>query len=289
MAKPMPLVTFRRRRPVMPKSITEMNKIRIPLLNRIGASDLNWFKVPLSVVTTGKPKPYATILVCSPVMKDGLFIPATKAEQWELACRLNASPFSLEEMVLPLTRAVADQAHNSAYYEKPTRYWDADLPNFVEYSEWLKKTTMYEKYNASRLVSGYHKYWLLSLGPTAATPLAVNYGFYVDPKTYKSEQGGAYLDDTKYRLIQGLGGHHNHGHWDYSQLIQFMRNFQDGRGTQDIGRMLLVGNPAIWDEDNPNKPKTRLLPASYLPATSTSGAEAPGPAPDAGPVEVSPG
>lgn len=46
-----------------------------------------------------------------------------------------------------------------------------------------------------------------------------------------------------------MGNAHAGNHWDYSQLLQIMRNFKDPSNPGlDLKTALLQGHPALWDE-----------------------------------------
>lgn len=299
----------------MPPTRAEMDKIRLPYLKLesnapaklIQLGDLKWFPVKLSVPikdnATGLTQTVdcGTIDVCSPVRKDDLFIPASKAELWDLARRLNTG-LKESEKLYPLTRAVADLVQNTALYEDPTVEYGAmqgDLFDFVKYSGLLNKNNY--KDSNSRLVSGCHKYWPLTAHSTDATR-GVNYGFYV-PRKIMKDPGGRYLNQ-RYGVINGLLKGHDTTFWDYSQLIQFMRKPRGNlreliipctvdkpltiagspsyspmvKALNDFNKlatkppvipslkdMLLKGYPGLWDEDDPDKGVTKRLTAAAFP------------------------
>ena len=82
----------------------------------------------------------------------------------------------------------------------------------------------------------------------------MNYGFYGPGVNGKGQPdntpavGHPNLASAVH-LQQDRGGAHNNGHWDYSQLLQLMKNLKDASGKSlDLSAELLAGNPAVWDE-----------------------------------------
>lgn len=199
---------------------------RVALVAAIARSDLYWHEVPLA----GGYR----IMVSSPVLKEGLFVPVTAAETRELARKFE---------VFPLTRAVADQAHNIAV--KVEKQKSPGLLDFITYSNRLKATAYHTQFGYS-LTSGAHKLWVIS-----SRGKAINYGFYIRRVGTDRVRCGKYLD-PQYNVIQGLGAKHNGGHWDYSQLLQFMTSLKDPeRQRMDLRAALLDRNAAVWDEAQP--------------------------------------
>ena len=305
-------------------TVTAMDKIRKPYLELdpdpklqeptklIQLSDLKFFTVKLTIPVKNdkgliENLDYGSIQVCSPVRKKDpkhgdLFIPASKNELWKLAQRLNKG-VAEGEKIYPLTRAVADLAQNAATYVSPIGKYDPmqgdeNRYDFVKYAGILLKTD-YTDSNA-KLVSGCHKYWLLSChGAGSGKP--VNYGFYADKKYPKVLPGGPYL--KTYGVVNGFLAGHNNDFWDYSQLIQFMRcprgikpepflkclkdkplttvdmpfqsqgiikaanNFQKLANNQppilySLKKLVCQGYPGLWDEDEPGVTK-RLTDAAF--------------------------
>ena len=219
------------------------------------ASDLVWKTVPLAGG--------ATIKVCNPFMSSDLWVPVTAQEQWMLA---------LSMKVFPLTRAVADQAHLFAD-TKGTAFsylWCSVIWDFQRASDDRNKKTSYlSSYNtALSPVSGSHKCWILSNGPSGDPKgQAVNYGFYTKQLQKKEGDGGGgrfqckYLQNTSWYVVQNLGSWHNKLEADYSQLLQFMTEYTvNGTtlGASDLRDALLKGDPVLWDE--PTKLQKNLLP-----------------------------
>jgi hypothetical protein len=230
------------------KTPDELDKLRKKLLGTVTqATDLDWEEVALPGG--------ATIEVSNPYLTDSDFwVPVTAREQWALAVKLRA---------YPLTRAVADQAHMSADADGgAVNYKGLGLGyDFEAFSKYLNDhTTYYNNYNM-QIVSGAHKLWLLSNGPSGKNPngMAVNYGFYTKDKSdADKDPPGKYLTGGWF-VRQGRGTHHNKDYWDYSQLLQFMRNYTDAGGDEmSLRDALLKGDPAIWDEENKLRPE--LLP-----------------------------
>jgi hypothetical protein len=228
------------------RTIEQLLALRPKLLATItNADDLDWEDVTLAGG--------ATIEVSNAYLTtDDLWVPVTGHEQWALARKLK---------VYPLTRAVADQAHmaadddGGAVVYKPFSGFD-----YETFSNHLKDhTTYYNNYNM-QLISGAHKLWLLSNGPGGRDPngMAVNYGFYTKNKSDAEVAGaGKYLKDGWFAK-QGRGSHHSKDYWDYSQLLQFMRNYSSEDNDMTLREALLKGDPAVWDEENKLKPE--LLP-----------------------------
>jgi hypothetical protein len=230
------------------------------LVSGVADSDFKWAKISLAGG--------ATVEVSHPLFLKDVYVPVTAKEAWTLAAKFKW---------YPLTRAVADQAHNQAV-AKGTSVTGVGWPTLSDYKGFSKslEAGLYgtKRGSTDAVVSGAHKYWLLSTGPHGVfgadvgkhkkgDPIpppvdkkAINYGFY-KPTTTKSYSVGKYLD-PKWTVIQGLGGAHDSGHWDYSQLLQFMRNYENGSDT-DLGAAILAGNPAVWDE-TPFKLTKDVLP-----------------------------
>jgi hypothetical protein len=251
----------------------------IARLMAMSADDLAWHTIKLDMgqaTSSGW-----TVEVCSPVFLDGYYVPVTAADAWKLARSFGA---------FPLTRAVADQAHNyvlanygsdyaidftpiSALPRLPGYkdalnpplhefqvYWDS---SFLKPTKYMTDPNVQEKgVDQGPLVSGSHKLWVLSNWRSDYAndmPRAVNYGFYAKAnsgtKQVKLAGRGPYLD-RKWYADQTLGNKHNSLHWDYSQLLQLMRNLriqgqvEPGPKPADMLRSLLKGgNEKLWDED----------------------------------------
>lgn len=202
------------------------------VIAKLAKTDLFWFEVPLA----GSAK----ISVCSPVNKDGYFIPVTAKETWAFASAWE---------VFPLTRAVCDQAHNFCLnnkmaFSRVPMDPNKEILNYEKYSEKIKDT--YGANYKSNLVSGAHKLWVISSMASKYKPKAINYGFYYQGKPQYGA-AGKHLQ-SGYAVIQALGSRHDGNHWDYSQMLQLMTNFiVDGQAT-DLRQALLDGHPALWDE-----------------------------------------
>jgi hypothetical protein len=227
------------------KSFDELEKARKKLLATITkADDLDWEEIPLAGG--------GTIEVSNPFLSDdGFWVPVTAREQWTLAVKLRA---------YPLTRAVADQAHMSADADGGSvTYKGLGLGfDFESFSKHLNDHTTYENNYNMQIVSGAHKVWLLSNGPNGTNPngMGVNYGFYTKTKG-DGDPGGKYLKGG-WLVKQSRGTHHSRDYWDYSQLLQFMRNYSTDGDDVSLRDALLKGDAALWDEEN--KVRSELLP-----------------------------
>lgn len=225
-----------------PLSESAGNAIRLPLVASILSwNDLDWEDIPLAGG--------ATIKISFPAHKGGYYVPGNWTETKVIAKRLS---------VFPLTRAVFDQAHNVAIKTGgyvPAMFQSEDLFNFPRYNTESLAKTAYDWGYGWQLASGSHKVWVFSTfdgsGFSTTGKGFSNYGFYVPPEhSLASKTGpGPYIDKTKYNVVQPLGQKHNAGHWDYSQLLQFMTDYRDKNGTSlDIAAAILAKDPAVWDE-----------------------------------------
>jgi hypothetical protein len=228
----------------------EADKFRKSLLDSMREADIFWAKIEL--------EGGASIEVSHPYFKEGCFVPITPKELWEKAAKFKW---------YPLTRAVADQVHHAAIQKGSAvayKWWPVEK-DFRGFSRQLNWSTSYgTNYGApDKVVSGAHKYWLISTwkgDPKLPTkdPKAINYGFYEMAPRTGSGPGKYLASDPNWTVRQGLGGRHGSFHWDYSQLLQFMRNFKSEGGNTDLSTALLSGHPAVWDE--PDNPTRDLLP-----------------------------
>jgi hypothetical protein len=208
----------------------ELARRRTALVAAITAADLVWHDVPL--------REGYRVKVSAPVLKDGLFVPVTAGETWQLARRLE---------LLPLSRAVMDQAHNAARQAGKQATPDS-LFDFVTYTRRLQPT-VYGTERGQALTSGAHKLWVISArGPV------INYGFYIPRVSGELVRCGPTLDPRQ-NVIQGLGAAHNAAHWDYSQLLQLMTGLRDASGNAVSLRQALTDrHPSVWDETGPPAP-----------------------------------
>jgi hypothetical protein len=196
------------------------------------------------------------------VLAGEFFIPVTAADTWRIAKANDA---------LPLTRAVADQAHNQAIAKGTAVGFvgSAPLEDFEKFSKELcgKGTAsfgrdIYKKKQGTELVSGAHKLWILSAQPAGAKPKAINYGGYVNRAITAAEiaggsgPGGPYLTKdpaTKgWNVVQAAHGAHYAMYWDYSQLLQMMRRFRmapDSTEYIPLKEAVKDGDHRVWDED----------------------------------------
>ena len=224
--------------------VSELDKKRRKLLESLSLSDLVWTDFPLrdSPKQEWKDAPYR-VDVCRVVSKSGLFIPVTADEAFCLARQWSVSP---------LTSAVMDQIvfgsnYVPAKFAATNSYHNFDFEN---YSKYLGGTL----YTRAACI-GAHKVWLIS-----GRGQRINYGFH-----YKKK---GKINPTKY-YGNGWSRHQNEGavhetdkcFWDYSQLIQFMRNLKtrDGKSL-NIRNEIEQKNPALWYPASdlsppPNTPK----------------------------------
>jgi hypothetical protein len=223
-----------------------LTRLRSLLIDAIRAEDLKWFTLDLRM---GQPDDVAasyTVQVCSPVLVSGFFVPVTAQETWDLASRFGA---------LPLSRAVADQQVNEAvrlgnFVEFSPLNIETHGPGFDAFTDVLK-ATKYMSGFGNAAVSGSHKLWLISSRTTDAKP--VNYGFHHRGAQLPGSQGaaGPYLQSS-YSVVNGLIRAHDWAnHWDYSQLLQLMRDLRANGEPVDLRQALLSQNPAVWDEPSP--------------------------------------
>jgi N-acetyl-anhydromuramyl-L-alanine amidase AmpD len=223
-----------------------LTRLRSLLIDAIRAEDLKWFTLDLRM---GQPDDVAasyTVQVCSPVLVSGFFVPVTAQETWDLASRFGA---------MPLSRAVADQQVNEAvrlgnFVEFSPLNIETHGPGFDAFTDVLK-ATKYMSGFGNAAVSGSHKLWLISSRTTDAKP--VNYGFHHRGAQLPGSQGaaGPYLQSS-YSVVNGLIRAHDWAnHWDYSQLLQLMRDLRANGEPVDLRQALLSQNPAVWDEPSP--------------------------------------
>jgi hypothetical protein len=222
------------------------DKFLSDLIDNIQPNDFMWAKIDLGGG--------ASVEVSHPYLAKGIFVPVTAKKHWGLAADFHKKGHDW----YPLTRAVADRAHNQAI-QKGMAVTFSGWPTLTDYKGFSKYLLgKYSKFHGlpDAVCSGGHKYWLLSTGPHGikadGTPIsapvdkkAINYGFY----KMAARQGagpGPYLH-AAWSVEQSLGGRHNAHHWDYSQLLQFMRNYQGGK-EKDLRKAIVAGEAAVWDE-----------------------------------------
>jgi hypothetical protein len=204
----------------------ELRRRRRALVDSLSASDLQWIDVSLA--------DGYTIKVCAPVRKNDFYVPVTAPETFSLSRRFGG---------YPLSRAVFDQLHNAYQLADKPRSPD-NLLDFELYSRRMKEA--FGDYYGVTMWSGAHKLWVVS-----SRGKIINYGFHKRRARGERFRGGRYLDSSRFTLIQGLGAGHatQVGHWDYSQLLQIMKDLRDSSGRAvDLRRALLDGLLAIWDE-----------------------------------------
>jgi hypothetical protein len=231
------------------KTVEELEKLRKQLLGTITQpTNLVWQSVALDGG--------AAIEVSNPFMAQDLWVPVTAQEQWALAMKLK---------VFPLTRAVADQAHLAADAGGGSEDYQAGAygHDFERFSQSLNAHSSYKTFYSTKLISGAHKLWLLSNGlfpDEGPKGMAVNFGFYTTSEAKaKGDRGGPGGPFLKGRFVaQQLGTAHSKVFSDYSQLLQFMRNYTAGSNPADLRAALLRGDAALWDERRKLRPE--LLP-----------------------------
>ena len=220
-----------------------LEKLRRLLYESIEESDLKWFDLELRLGDRGT-RAKGVIKVCSPVKVGGFFVPVTAKETWEKAAAFNA---------LPLTRAIADQQNNEAhdkgtFVEFKSQPYNTHLPGFDLYADKLNGTAYEEEYG-KKPVSGSHKLWLLSAKTTHDK--AANYGFFHRGKRLPESEGrsgsGLY---PEYSVVNGLiAGHGFENYWDYSQLLQLMKDFKWKGKSVDLRKAICTDHDsAVWDE-----------------------------------------
>lgn len=181
-----------------------------------------------------------------------VYLPVTRDENWALAKTHNA---------YPLTTAVADQAHlhqdvhgftyapwEGNRLQAGAREKDFWSYNFIGYGQILSNRK-YQNLAGSKLVSGAHKLWIVHIrdvqNPGNPNFERINYGFY-----QKTGAGaGKYLSKSKWNTEQGPGYKHPEtSFWDYSQLLQLMRNYMNPDKTPgNIYHALQDKELALWD------------------------------------------
>ncbi len=227
------------------KTHAETNPQRLALLAKVNSGSFAWHTVSLAGG--------ATVEVSLPVKVDGVFLPVMAAEQKKVAGAVAA---------VPLTRAVADRAFEDATAAGTFVPFQGQYPHMFDYDRFTKflDGTAYGG-SPQPWAFGAHKLWLLSRFSNKG---AVNYGFFgpgVDGngKPDNRPATGHPNLTTHVHIQQDLGGRHDAAHWDYSQLLQLMRNLKDAAGGPlDLRAELLAGNPAVWDESS--KPQATDLP-----------------------------
>jgi hypothetical protein len=178
-----------------------------------------------------------------------VYLPFTKDEVWAQAKK---------EGAFPLTTAVADQVHchkrthsvSFTPWPKPklqvraaggpnaSAFWSY---NFIGYGLILTKTK-YRGLDRTKLVSGAHKLWILHNHSVKR----INYGFYQESK---SGGLGKYLGKSKWSTMQVPGPRHpGPTFWDYSQMMQLMRNYMNPDKTPgNLYHAIQDEKLALWD------------------------------------------
>jgi hypothetical protein len=224
----------------------ELRDLRDELVAKITQEDFVWKTIRVKGTITGGPQDVeveVNLQVSQPVMIDGYYVPVT-ANETKRFCR--------NWGWLPLTRAVADQAHNQAEQHERD-YTQTSLTDFDRYSGYLTK--LYGKdrdaQKSKNIVSGAHKLWVMS-----SRGGSINYGFYLPRKKSKA---GAYTDpqrggptlEPQTTVIQSLGARHDGAHWDYSQLLQLMKRDKPlaiAGQSYSLAMAVRAGLAPFWDE-----------------------------------------
>lgn len=223
-----------------------LSSLRTLLVDAIRDEDLKWYTLDLQMGQSGPTSPRYTIQVCSPVLVSGYFVPVTAQETFDLAARFGA---------FPLSRAVADQQNNEAvrlgnFEEFSPLDITTHGPGFDVFTDKLKGKKYMSGYG-NAAVSGCHKLWLVSSLTTGSKP--ANYGFHHNGPRLPYAQGaaGRYLR-SPYSVVNGLIRAHDWaGHWDYSQLLQLMKDLRADGEPVDLRQALEAMHGAVWDETAP--------------------------------------
>jgi hypothetical protein len=222
---------------------------RDELLKKMDGVSLNWVSVNLSWVDDSKVTHTGKIKVCSPVFvqaadtQTGLLrfysVPVTAAETYWFARHFKA---------YPLTRSVVRQVHYQTTLQIGRPALDASKPGEgydLDTSSRFYTSHYYAHNVPNQIVSGGHKLWILS-----AVKTSINHGFYV-----KTAPGAG-----TFQVLNNLGAFHDENHWDYSQLLQLMKDLTDNNGqpmkdstgaTLTLLQALKDKHKAIWDEPRP--------------------------------------
>jgi hypothetical protein len=222
---------------------------RDELLKKIDGVSLNWVSVNLKWVDDNKVTQTGKIKVCSPVFvqaadpQTGLlryyYVPVTAAETYWFARHFQA---------YPLTRSVVRQVHYQTTLQMGRPALDASKPGEgydLDTSSRFYTSHYYAHNVPNQIVSGGHKLWILS-----AKRMSINHGFYVQTAP------GA----KTFRVMNDLGAFHDENHWDYSQLLQLMKDLTDSNNQpmkDSTGAPLTLlqalkgKHKAIWDEPDP--------------------------------------
>jgi hypothetical protein len=233
---------------------------------------------------------------------NGFYVPVTAAQTWEFAQQFGAWPmtravadmthnfvlkrfgsdFAAEFLSMgaiplhPIHKGRVDPKTKLPIVENPVYefelFWDSGLLHATKY---MSDSSIHTPgLDQGPLVSGIHKLWLLSTYKSehpSDKPRAVNYGQYfkigkAGTKDKPLSNRGPYLDKA-WNVFQGPGNKHDNGHWDYSQLLQLMRNVRiEGQAEKVkpddfIPSVLMAGTPHIWDENDP----AHMNPSSTIP------------------------
>jgi hypothetical protein len=193
------------------------------------------------------------ISVCAPVYVMGdhsagdpgafYYVPVTARETYELAKYFGA---------FPLTRSVADQLYNRAEVKvaRPPGL-DASVGDqgydFEAASKYYHQQYTSGAHDTNRYAGG-HKLWILS-----AVKTSVNHGFYKSRDSTQGPNRGDLL--PQFGAINDLGAFHDEERWDYSQLLQLMKDLRNGGDTPFATTMVQAlkdTNRGIWDEGKGN-------------------------------------
>lgn len=221
-----------------------MDKKRREILRTVTEADLKWDKIRLKYDPDRsiEEAPFS-IKVCRVVSKNNIFIPVTADEVFALAKRWKA---------YPLTGAVMDQMVNNKTVEYVARKImdpNKEILEFEKYSKFLAGTAY-----SNRPAIGAHKLWIIS-----SKGRRVNHGFQFKGKIHHKRP--KFLEKG-WDAIQISGAAHEHEvyAWDYSQLLQLMKDFRNERDGIDLPleRMIKAFHPALWDDEHEKEEIKRL-------------------------------
>lgn len=254
--------------------VRKLHELQGLLVDSIMVDDLvwGWIGLKMGERRSSRTSDYR-IEVCQPVRIAGLWVPVTAKQTWDLAYKFRGVH---NLRCVPLTRAVFDQYFNAAVEEKTNvdastvkQDPNKEIFDFELFSSKHRRTSYQAHDGSGAPVAGGHKLWLVSAHATNAKP--VNYGFHRPGATPDQGKHGSYLFKG-FTAINGLIRAHDWPHhWDYSQLLQFMRNLKNGQTPLSLRKILAqrgldaeekAALRAVWDEPGAPQPLkwTRGIP-----------------------------